>query len=405
MSKLMKNLLSAKAEHSKKIQEKFQGEAYLYMGDPSLHWGVGGWVRGKANLVYGPKGSGKSSLCIKAAGEEQKRTNGWVVVFDSEYAWQDPNEEDVESGELTDAAKDARIRYTLAGLDYEKLLIISSNQPDTLFGSLGDIEKEVKSGDLNISAMIVDSWAGIQGENAAKKIEEGEIAAAGNAFGGNAKMMGPILQTLLRISAENGITSLFVQHCIQNMDGYGPRWKLLGGERLKYLVHCVLFVESIEAKDAGLFDGDMVNDKGEGIKVGKRIRFRCEKSRKVVEGRQGEFYMNFKELRFARPEESLFNLAVNLGIIGHPRTYQYESDGVTPKIDKKTGQPAFTENKVWWCFPAKAESPMKFQGQAKAIEAIRNDKNLYNQIWEACMTTDSLSGLKDGESVTQVESV
>jgi len=402
MSKLMKNLLKQKADHAKKIQDKFEGEAYLYMGDPSLHWGVGGWVRGKANLIFGPKGSSKSSLCLIGAGTEQQKTNGWVVIFDSEYAHHDPHEIDPSTGNLTQSAQDARARYARAGIDYDKLLIIASNEINTLFGNLGDIETDVKSGDLVISAMIVDSWAGIQGEGAKAKVAEGEVAAAGNAFGGNAKVMGPVLQTLLRISAENGITSFFVQHCIQSMEQYGPRWVLLGGERLKYLVHSILFVESIGAKDAGLVEGDLQSNKGEGVQIGKRIRFRCEKSRQVVEGRSGEFYMNFKELRFARPEESLFNLAKNIGVIGHPRTYLFEEDGVTPKIDKKTGLPAFKENNIWWQFPANAESGIKFQGEAKAIEALK-DKTLYNKVWEMCSKTDKLSG--DNNETSSVESV
>jgi hypothetical protein len=186
------------------------------------------------------------------------------------------------------------------------------------------------------------------------------------------------------------------------MDGYGPAYKLIGGERLKFLVHGVLFVEGVQAKNAGLMEGDEVSEKNEGVRIGKRIRCRCEKSRKVVEGRSAEFYMNFRDVKFARPEESLFNLATNLGVIAHPRTYKFEADGKTPKVDKKTGEHEFTENKQWWCFPADAASPVKFNGQEKTIEAIKNDKNLYNQIWEACLTADKISGLAEGEKITEV---
>ena len=401
MSKLMKNLLKTKAEQSKKIQERFEGDSVLYMGDPALHWCMGGWARGKANLCYGPSRAGKSTICVISAAEEQKRTNGWVVIFDSEYAHQDPNECDPD-GKLTQAAKDARERYSLAGLDYEKLLIISSNEIDTLFGPLGDIENDLKKGDLNISAILVDSWAGIQGESAKNKVAEGEVAAAGNSFGGNAKVMGPILQTLLRISAEHGITMFFVQHCIQNMEQYGPRWKLLGGEKLKYLVHGILFVESIQAADAGLAEGDeSMAKQDDRTRVGKKIRGKCEKSRRVVEGRSCEFYMNFKEIRFAKPEESLFDLGVNLGIIAHPKTAETNDDG-SPKIDKKTGKPIFKENNSWWIYPANAATPLKFHGKDKMIAEIKDNKDLYREIFDSCMSTDKLSGLSSGQQVSEV---
>lgn len=404
MSKLMKNLLKSKADNSKKIQERFEGESLLYMGDPALQWCVGGWVRGKANLIYGPTRSAKSTIALIAAGAEQKKTGGWIVVFDSEYAHQDPNETDPETDELTVDAVAARVRYEMAGIDWTKLLIIASNEVNTLFGPIGEIEDNLIKRELNISAILVDSWAGIQGETAKDKVAEGKVAEAGNSFGGNAKVMGPVLQTLLRISAEHGVTSFFIQHCIQNMSQYGSRWVLLGGEKLKYLVHSILFVEGIQAKDAGLAEGDSaMGDKDDRARVGKKIRGKCEKSRRVVEGRSCEFYMNFKEIRFAKPEESLFELACNLGLIGHPKVPVMEDDG-TQKIDKKTKELVFKENNAYWIFPVAAVSPLKFHGRDKTIEEIKNNKELYKQIFDACAMTDKLSALSEGEEMSEVKS-
>jgi len=406
MSSFMKKLLEQKAVQSKKIQDKLRGEATSYMGDPALQWGVGGWIRGRGNLIYGPEKSGKSSVCMKAAGEEQKKTGGWVLIFDSEYNYKDPNEVD-ESGNLTEAATKARKRYNMAGLDPDKVFIISSNEVNVLFKDLSEFEKQIREGDLEVSAIIVDSWAGIQDEHAKNAISEGEISKAGNKFGGTAKTMGPIMQSLLRLSAENAVTLFIVQHCIPNMDQYGPRWILLGGQKLKYLVHCALFVETVAAKDAGLLaDGTTTKENADGVRVGKKIRFRCEKSREVVEGRKGEFWMNFETLEFAKPEESLFNLATNLGIIGHPEVVELETVGPNkgqPKVDKKTGEPIKKINKMYWEFPVGAPTPQKFHGEAKTVEALKSDKDLFNAVYQACLSSTKESALTAGTEVSDID--
>lgn len=405
MSKFMKKLMAEKDEATKKIQEKMKGEARLYMGDPSLEWGVGGWIRGRANLIYGPEKSGKSTLAQRAAGSEQQKTNGWILVFDSEYNYKDPNETD-ESGKHTKQALEARDRYKRAGIDPDKIYISQSNEVNVLFKDLVELEEQIKGGDLEVSAIIVDSWAGVQDEHAKNVFAKGEISKAGNKFGGNAKTMGPIMQSILRISAENGVTTFIVQHCIANMDPYGPKWVLLGGQKLKYLVHCALFVETVGAKDAGLQEGDKATTgKDDGVRVGKKIRFRCEKSREVVEGRRGEFWMNFEEVRFALPEVSLFNLATNLGVIGHPETIELETAGPNkgkPKIDKKTGEPIKKTNNTWWEFPVGASNPVKFHGAEKTQIALKEDQALFQEVFEACKKTKKGSALSAGEDVSGV---
>lgn len=405
MSRFMQTLLKKNAEKSEKVQKKLQGQSYLYMGDPALNWGTGGWVRGKVNLTFGPHKSGKTTLCLIAAGAEQTLQSqagidSWVVIHDSEYAHNDPNETDVETGKLTDRAKEAKQRYEACGINVDRLVIISSNRVDELFGPLPEFEKQCREGTLNIAALIVDSWAGVQGESANKKIEEGELATAGNSFGGNAKTLGPILQTILRLSAENAITTFIIQHCIQNMEQYGPRWVLLGGEKLKYLVHMVLFVEFTQDKEAGLFDGDQVGVK-DGVRIGKKIRFQCQKSRKVVEGRSGEFYIDFKNIRFAKPENSLFDLATKLGVIDHPRTVVADKDG-NPIPNKKTGELEYKTNNMYWEFPAGAPSAVKFHGEKGCVDELRNNKEFYNQVLESCNNTDKVVALPKGEAISNV---
>jgi RecA/RadA recombinase len=396
MSSFMKKLAERDSKTREKMKERLQGESTLFMGDPSLHWGQGGWVRGRANLIYGPSGSGKSALALKAAAAEQQKTDGYVIVYDSEYS---------HAGPLNAEESRALARYRDAGLNTEKVIVIQSNEVDVLFQDLAALEKDVKSGDLNVSAIIVDSWGGIESEQAKAKIDAGELASAGNSFGGNAKTMGPILQHLLRLSAENGVTMFFVQHCMMNMDQYGPRYVLLGGQKLRFLVHATLFVESVQAKDASLLEGDQASESNDfAVRIGKKIRFRCEKSREVVEGRKGEFWFDFEKVRFARPAESLFNLATNLGVIGHTRTPILEDKGPLmgkPKLGAD-GKPMYKENKAWWEFPVGSPNPSKFNGAAQTIEALAANKQLFDEVFQSCMKsekTDAAGGVKLGEEV------
>jgi len=388
----MKKIQEKDQKNRKRIQDRMKGEDTLYMGDPALNWATGGWVRGRANLIYGVSGSGKSTLALKGAGAEQQKTNGYVIIWDSEYSHHDPNELDEITGKYSEKAKLARERYMMCGLDPDKVIVRQSSRIDELFYGLPELIEEVSSGDFELSAAIVDSWGGIQSEQARNKIAKGEFGAAGNQYGGNSKTMGPLLQELLRLSAEQGVTMFFVQHCINNMDEYGPRMLLLGGQKLKFLVHMVLFVESIQSKDASLLEGGIATTKETKAsdiiyKVGKKIRFHCEKSRRVVEGRRGEFWFDFEKCEFALPENSLFTLATALGVIAHPQNTEMETKGARkgqPKLDKD-GNPITKENKMYWEFPAGAPGAQKFHGQEATKAALAENRDLYNSVYQECM--------------------
>jgi RecA/RadA recombinase len=326
------------------------------------------------NLIYGPEKSGKSTLTAIAAAADQKKSGGAVVIFDSEYAYSAFNEVD-ENGKPTPDNERLRLRMTKMGLDVENTYVFSSNEPNVLFKELGAIEKAVKAGQENISAIIIDSLGALQSATAQDKMAQGDVVGASNSYGGIAKIIAQLSLTFTRFCNEYGITGFLVQHCIMNMEGYGDKWVLLGGQKLRFMMHNILFVESVKAKDAGLLaDGSTTEDNADGVRVGKRLRFKCDKSRNVVEGRKGEFWFNFEDGSFAKPEESLFEMATNLGVIDHP-----SKDG---KI-----------NKVWWQYPKDAPTPLKFQGRDKCIEALSEDKDLYQSVFDECMRSQQNSAL------------
>lgn len=398
----MKKLTAAADDQKKYLRLTLGPDRVIEVGDPAIDWAMGGYKRGESNLFFGPSKSGKSTLALKIAGIEQKKKGGLVLIFDSEYA---------HNTSLDEASVHARWRA--AGLDPDNTVAISSNLVNELFANLGDleadlvasrdwylagaVEKDKPKNFLNIAAILVDSWGGIESETAKEKLNDGNISGAANAFGGNAKTINPIIQTILRLSATYGITSLHVQHCIENMDkdprtgAYrGPKWILLGGQKLRYLSQSITFLESVESADSFINEnGDPIKTHG-GVPTGKKIRVRCEKSRKQVEGRKSETWVNFEDCTFARSGLVLFNLASGLKIVGHPMIQDKDAKG-KPKVDS-SGNPVMKQaGNAWWAFMERQEQ--KWNGQEAFIAELNSNPALFSDVLNACKnasTTDAI---------------
>ena len=361
-----------------RIKDALQGEFEAYCGDPVLQWCAGGYIRGRLNLLWGPAKSGKSTFSLKWAGQEQrKRGPGhYVVIFDSEYNYEEDNPKTLA-------------RFAACGLDPDYVIVSHGNDMDTLFEGLADLKADIESGEMKVAAIIVDSWGGVGVESANKKITQGEVSDAGNSFGGNAKFINPLINFFLGIAGEFAVTCFFIQHCIVNMEQYGKRYLLLGGQKLRFLVHCSLFFESVEAADARLGVSGQIakSEVDEVAAIGKRIRVYCDKSRQLVEGRKGEFWFDFEGARFACQDESLFDLAARLGVIGHPVEAEVDKRG-NPKNDD-SGNPIFKTKNAFWCFPANNNDPSSVQwhGKPNVLEALK-DSNLYDRVFKACMDSN-----------------
>ena len=372
----MKAILQDNEEQRKQITKSLDGERFGYMGDPSLDWSCGGYMRGGMNLFYGPSKSGKSTLALIYAGQEYKKKEGVIVYIDTENALDDPYECD-ENGELSAGALKTRKRIEIAGIPLDYFLLIKSNRASQIFSPLAKMEPDLKKDPKCVAALIVDSWEGIQSTQTSAKVDSGKADEAGNSFGGNAKTINPIIKRLVEMNVSYGLTVFGVTHVRANMDQYGPRWILPGGQTFVHLHNMIMLIEASETKNNSLLFGDVEgNSKSDtALKVGKLVRFKCDKSRRNVEGRTGEFFMNFHEMKFAKPEESLFNLAVRLGIVVHP-------------INPDTGK----ENKLWWQYPAVAESPIKWQGVKGATTALSDSKELYDELWKQCQESGNTRG-------------
>lgn len=393
-----------KAKH-KELYEKYEGSRKLMFADPALNWCTGGLARGRCNLVYGPRGSGKTALALIAAGIEQRtilnildkrglsrftqRKNsegkmvddkenprGWVVIFDSEGYVTDHGETD-ETGQPTEAARLAAARLARAGLDPSLVMVAGDgNRVENVFKNLKALGETLEYDKYIIASIVVDSWGGLQDKKTIGKIEGKDMDKVADNYGGNARTIGGYVQYLLDIALRYGVTNIWVQHCIQNLKSDFPKWVLIGGQKLQFEVHSVLFVESAEGKDSHLLDGDVASKEHSDVKshrVGKKIYAQCIKSRFITEGRKAEFYMNFSTLQFALPEFSLLNLAKKLGLI------------------KTAG--------AWHSFPKDVPNPAKFQGDSGFIKGLSEDKDLYNKMIADCWDasgTDATGGITFG---------
>jgi RecA/RadA recombinase len=377
LSKLFKDEMSTVAS----VGAAAQIVNKLECGDPALSWCLGSWTLNRPNLIYGPSGSGKSALASIGAGKAQKKRPGSLVIFnDTEFYYH----------EQPDRIK----RLEKYGIDIDNTMIIPGNTLDDAFGKLAQIENLLKEGKIDVSAWVIDSWQGIENISAAKKLDEnknGEGASdAGNAHRGNAKSMNPILTRILGLCAKYKITLFIVQHVMVSQDQYGPKFQMLGGEKLRHLCDSILYVESISAKDSKLnADGEVAGQ--DDIVVGKKIRGRGEKTRNTVEGKKVEFWMDFENCSFAKAEESLLSLAENLGVVYTPFELEVDANG-KPVIDKKTGKQKKKEERGY--YEANLENGVfKVFGRPKMLEKLK-DPSVFAQVQKACMQSNSMNASK-----------
>jgi hypothetical protein len=304
-----------------------------------------------------------------------------ALIFDSEGYLFDPHELN-DDGEYTESALSTRARLSKAGFDVDRVVVISGNRVGTLFKDVGLISSDLESDPFCISTIVVDSWGAIQSEQAVDKIESNsgkDISDVGKSYGGNAKTIGSLVQYFLDIAIQRNVTMFWVQHCIQNLDtNTNIKWILVGGQKLQFLVHSVLFLEGAASKDSHLLDGETVSEKHADavFQVGKKIYAKCDKSRFIPEGRKVEFFMNFSTMQFAMPEYSLANLAINLKL--------------------------FDLKGAWYRYPKDVENPYTFQGVKSIIEALKNNRDFYNQLMQECFDstyTDAVKGVKIGSDL------
>ena len=213
-----------------------------------LALGVGGLPRGRIIEVYGPEGSGKTTLALNVVAQAQKQ-GGKAAFIDAEHA--------------LDPEYASRL-----GVKINDLLI---SQPDNGEQALNILESLVRSN--MISVIVVDSVAALT----PRAEIEGEMGA--QFIGLQARMMSQALRKLTAISAKSQTMIIFINQIRMQINTvmFGNPETTPGGKALKFYASVRIDVRRIAQVK-----------KGEDV-VGSRVKAKVVKNKVAAPFKLAEF--------------------------------------------------------------------------------------------------------------------
>jgi recombination protein RecA len=241
--------------------------------------GAGGIPRGRVTEIYGPEGSGKTTLAQHIVAEAQKR-EGVAAFIDMEHAL-DP----------TYAAK--------CGVDVDNMLI---SQPDTGEQALEIAEALIRSGAVDV--IVVDSVAAL----VPRAEIEGEMGASHPGL--QARLMSQALRKLSGAIKQSNTAVIFTNQLREKIGVmFGSPVTTSGGRALKFYASVRLDIRRIAA----------IKNKGEVI--GNRTRVRVTKNKIAPPFRIAEFDIMYDE--GISKAGDLLDMAVELEVVEKRGSYYY----------------------------------------------------------------------------------
>ncbi len=239
--------------------------------------GVGGVPRGRVIEIYGPEGSGKTTVALHIIAESQK-AGGISAYIDAEHA--------------LDPVYARRI-----GVDVDNLLI---SQPDTGEQALEIVDALVRSG--AVECIVVDSVAAL----APRAELEGEMGDAH--VGLQARLMSQALRKLTAVISKSKSTAIFINQLREKVGVmFGNPEVTPGGRALKFYASVRLDVRKID------------NIKQGQDSIGARTRVRVVKNKLAPPFKQAEFDIIYGE--GVSKEGSLLDVGVTNNVITRTGTW------------------------------------------------------------------------------------
>jgi recombination protein RecA len=239
--------------------------------------GVGGVPRGRITEIYGPEGSGKTTVCQHIIAEAQ-RMGGTAAIVDVEHAL-DP------------------VYAATCGVNVEDLYI---SQPDTGEEALEIAEALIRSGAVDV--LVIDSVAAL--------VPRAEIEGdMGDSHPGlQARLMSQALRKLSGAIKQSNAAVVFTNQLRQKIGVmFGNPETTSGGMALKFYASVRLDIRRIQA----------IKQSGEVI--GNRTRIRVKKNKVAPPFRVAEFDIMYNE-GISRAGDVL-DFAVEMGIVDKRGSY------------------------------------------------------------------------------------
>ncbi len=259
--------------------ESLKGIPVISTGSISLDsaLGVGGVPRGRIVEIYGPEGSGKTSLTLHIIAEAQK-AGGVAAFIDAEHAL-DP-------------------KYASAlGIDLDNLLL---SQPDTGEQTLEIVEVLIRSGAVDV--IVVDSVAAL----VPKAELDGDMGDSH--MGLQARLMSQAMRKLTGVINKSNTCLIFINQIRMKIGVmFGNPETTTGGNALKFYSSVRMDIRRI----AALKDGDKV--------IGNRTRVKIVKNKVAPPFRDCEFDIRYG-IGIAKTSD-LLDQAVNNDIVAKSGTW------------------------------------------------------------------------------------
>lgn len=309
---------------------------------PGLNWALnGGIYPGGIYCFAGPPSGGKSFMALAAVSEMLKKDKTGVVFwFDAEATF---------SEHFRD--------IFLPDPEDRKRLIIRRSVPMTgssIFDYFKDTILGMVNDGMNLLACVVDSVGAFlcPKESGAKSTENfimGDLAAylpkALRLISGPSK---PRLK-----QGFNGITWIFISQVRDNFDPNaqysGEKYTIPGGKAFAHFADAQIIFEKIQSKKTGAFNEDQKNMNDSSVQIGHRVRAKVQKHKLGPPSRVAEFDIIYDH-GVVNQEAEIASLGIKLGILTKDGNTYY-----------------FGDRKI-------------AVGEAKAVETISADKELYDQI-------------------------